>query len=147
MAACSIIPVPSILAWKIPWTEEPRGFQSTGLQGVGHIWAEHTRILEYCFLSACDTWPQLFPLWISRCTEINLPEAWMNWLPMRGTDFTPSLTYSCWNNQSRARQNANSNNIQTIKDTDRKLTSGHETAEADRQGENQGDATEKMKIW
>ena len=24
----------SILAWKIPWTEEPDGLQSIGLQGV-----------------------------------------------------------------------------------------------------------------
>ena len=26
----------SILAWKIPWTEEPRGLQSMGLQRVGY---------------------------------------------------------------------------------------------------------------
>ena len=26
----------SILAWKIPWTEEPGGLQSLGLQRVGH---------------------------------------------------------------------------------------------------------------
>ena len=26
----------SILAWKIPWTEEPGGLQSVGLQSVGH---------------------------------------------------------------------------------------------------------------
>ena len=25
----------SILAWRIPWTEEPGGLQSTGLQSVG----------------------------------------------------------------------------------------------------------------
>ena len=25
-----------ILAWRIPWTEEPRGLQSTGSQTVGH---------------------------------------------------------------------------------------------------------------
>ena len=29
----------SIIAWRIPWTEEPGGLQSTGLQGVGHDWA------------------------------------------------------------------------------------------------------------
>ena len=29
----------SILAWRIPWTEEPGGLQSTGLQRVGHDWA------------------------------------------------------------------------------------------------------------
>ena len=26
----------SILAWKIPWTEEPGGLQSTGSQRAGH---------------------------------------------------------------------------------------------------------------
>ena len=26
----------SILAWKIPWTEEPGGLQSMGSQRVGH---------------------------------------------------------------------------------------------------------------
>ena len=31
MATCS-----NILAWKIPWTEEPGGLQSTWLQRVGH---------------------------------------------------------------------------------------------------------------
>ena len=32
----------SILAWRIPWTEEPGGLQSTGLQRVGHDWASFT---------------------------------------------------------------------------------------------------------
>ena len=31
MAACS-----SILAWEIPWTEEPGGLQPTGSHRVGH---------------------------------------------------------------------------------------------------------------
>ena len=26
----------SILAWEIPWTEEPGGLQSTGSQRIGH---------------------------------------------------------------------------------------------------------------
>ena len=29
----------SILAWRIPWMEEPGGLQSMGLQRVGHDWA------------------------------------------------------------------------------------------------------------
>ena len=29
----------SILAWKIPWAEEPGGLQSMGLQRVRHDWA------------------------------------------------------------------------------------------------------------
>ena len=32
---------PSTVAWEIPWTEEPGGLQSTGLQRVRHDWA-HT---------------------------------------------------------------------------------------------------------
>ena len=28
----------SILAWRIPWTEEPGTLQSIGLQRVGHDW-------------------------------------------------------------------------------------------------------------
>ena len=27
----------SILAWRIPWTQEPGGLQSTGLQRVTHV--------------------------------------------------------------------------------------------------------------
>ena len=26
----------SIIAWRIPWTEEPRGLQSMGSQRIGH---------------------------------------------------------------------------------------------------------------
>ena len=32
----------SILAWRVPWTEEPGGLQSMGLQRVGHDWMTHT---------------------------------------------------------------------------------------------------------
>ena len=41
----------SIFVWRIPWTEEPRGLQSMGLQRVGHNWSDnthtHTYILGY----------------------------------------------------------------------------------------------------
>ena len=41
----------SILAWRIPWTEEPGGLQSTGPQRVGHNWERvsthtHTHTLK-----------------------------------------------------------------------------------------------------
>ena len=37
---------PSILAWRIPWTEEPGGLQSMGLQRIRHDWAtKHTLFL------------------------------------------------------------------------------------------------------
>ena len=32
----------SILAWRIPWTEEPGGLQFLGSQRVGHDWATNT---------------------------------------------------------------------------------------------------------
>ena len=31
-----VAPHSSILAWRIPWTEEPGGLQSVGLQRAGH---------------------------------------------------------------------------------------------------------------
>ena len=41
----------SILAWRIPWTEEPGGLQTMGLQRVGHdLVTEHThthRVIKY----------------------------------------------------------------------------------------------------
>ena len=33
---------PNILAWRIPWTEEPGGLQSMGLQRVGLDWVTNT---------------------------------------------------------------------------------------------------------
>ena len=36
-----------ILAWRIPWTEEPGGLQSMGLLRVGHSWATNTFIFTF----------------------------------------------------------------------------------------------------
>ena len=41
----------SILAWRIPWTEEPGGIRSMGSQRVGHDWATehvHTLLIYNC---------------------------------------------------------------------------------------------------
>ena len=38
----------SILAWRIPWMEEPGRLQSTGLQRVGHDWAISLHSLGPC---------------------------------------------------------------------------------------------------
>ena len=61
----------SILAWRIPWTEEPGGLQSMGSQRVRHDWATdthrhthtdthtHTELLAYMFLRTklmCSKW-------------------------------------------------------------------------------------------
>ena len=39
----------SILAWEIPWTEEPGGLQSMGSHRVGHDWA-HQHQKQHCIL-------------------------------------------------------------------------------------------------
>ena len=43
MATCS-----SILAWIIPWTEEPHGLQSMGWQRVKHNWATEHKGTHTC---------------------------------------------------------------------------------------------------
>ena len=51
----------SILAWRIPWTEEPGGIQSTGLQIAGQDWS--TQFTEVCSLElreGLEGW-SLFP--------------------------------------------------------------------------------------
>ena len=45
----------SILAWRIPWTEEPGGLQSTGLHRVRHAWSDST-----CTLSQKLTAPECY---------------------------------------------------------------------------------------
>ena len=47
----------SILAWKIPWTEEPGGIQSMGckeLETSEHSTAQHSTVREHVRLSLRD---------------------------------------------------------------------------------------------
>ena len=37
----------SVLAWKIPWTEEPDSLHSIGLQKAGHDWETNIFIRSY----------------------------------------------------------------------------------------------------
>ena len=43
-------PHSSTLAWKIPWTEEPGGLQSTGSRRVGHDWATSLSLFTFMHL-------------------------------------------------------------------------------------------------
>ena len=36
----------SVLAWRIPWTEEPGGLQSIGLQRVGQDWMQFSMHIQ-----------------------------------------------------------------------------------------------------
>ena len=55
----------NVLGWRIPWTEEPGGLQSMGLQRVRHSWVTdhtdtHTTRLQ---ASACSQWRHLAQIW------------------------------------------------------------------------------------
>ena len=41
----AVAPHSSTLAWKIPWTEQPGGLQSTGSPRVGLDWAHTAQLL------------------------------------------------------------------------------------------------------
>ena len=47
----------SILAWKIPWREEPGGLRSRGLQRVRHDWSSftHAHDLDYLVVMCRNT--------------------------------------------------------------------------------------------
>ena len=52
----------SILAWRIPWTEEPGGLQSVGLQRIRHNWVTNTiTTIPITFSSPC--WARGKSLW------------------------------------------------------------------------------------
>ena len=61
----------SILAWEIPWTEEPGGLQSTGSQRVGHDLATKTTMMfsvleqKTSLLSSSVKLQQIFKIYTS----------------------------------------------------------------------------------
>ena len=57
----------SILAWRIPWTEEPGGLHSTGSQRVGHDWATSLS-LSFTFEGLLILWLQVISTQ-SLCTQ------------------------------------------------------------------------------
>ena len=52
----------SILAWKIPWMEEPGGLQSMGSLGVGHDWATSLSLFTFMhWRRKCQPTPVFLP--------------------------------------------------------------------------------------
>ena len=49
---------PSILAWRIPWTEEPGGLQSTGSQRAGHDCARMQAVISFQYFRASSSNPE-----------------------------------------------------------------------------------------
>ena len=52
----------SILAWRIPWTEEPGGLQSIGSHRVGHNWSD---------LAQYSIWDSLSILFYNKLSPTN----------------------------------------------------------------------------
>ena len=49
----------SMLAWRIPWTEEPGGLQTRRLQRVGHDWAHvhaYFPLKTLIIIRLCSIW-------------------------------------------------------------------------------------------
>ena len=69
MATCS-----GIIAWRIPWTEEPGGLQSMRLPRVGHGWARGITAFT-CVTSADAAVPSLWGLeeqpWTAECSAVD----------------------------------------------------------------------------
>ena len=86
----------SILAWKIPWTGEPGGLQSTGSHSIGHDWVTNTllhlplvccyylyiflKIISNCRIIAllrcvgfCHTWTWISHRYTYVSSLLNLP--------------------------------------------------------------------------
>ena len=65
----------SILAWKIPWTEEPGGLQSRGSQRVGHDWATNTFALVWIKNPSISIifiwWNHILTYWVKQNTLLN----------------------------------------------------------------------------
>ena len=57
---------PRILAWRIPWTEEPGGLWSTGLRRLGHDWSDSARVhtSRWCVLISSSQ-PKALPWHLS----------------------------------------------------------------------------------
>ena len=83
----------NILAWGIPWTEEPDGLQSMGLQRIGHNWVTNTHISgkepQFCWYSPFLN-INFFWLHHTAC-EILVP--WLGMEPMASALEAPSLNH------------------------------------------------------
>ena len=58
----------SVLAWRIPWTEEPGGLQSMGSHRVGHDWSDLAAVAAICIYIYT---PHLYPFICWCCSKDN----------------------------------------------------------------------------
>ena len=84
---------PSILAWRIPWTEEPGGLPSRGLQRVGHDWVTNTHTTEdksFSSTGRLEFKPKTHHLSSNHLTSPNLRPSSMKW-----TGIIPTILIEC----------------------------------------------------
>ena len=77
----------SILAWDIPWTEEPGGLQSMGSQRVGHDWVQFSTIKQDTSMSRRRICLPDFTVietnkWVSWCTLLRCSTGSMKWVAL-----------------------------------------------------------------
>ena len=60
---------PNILAWRIPWTEEPGALQSMGSLRVGHDWETNTHICDMEKLAINNFTVPLFLIFSNHVTD------------------------------------------------------------------------------
>ena len=77
----------SILAWRIPWTEEPGGLQFRGLQRVGYDWSDTRQVSAQMLL--CPSWAFMKQMHISQRCKICSVRSWCpNYLCLRCSGIT-----------------------------------------------------------
>ena len=80
----AMAPHSSTPAWKIPWTEEPDGLQSTGLLRVGHDWATSLSCIGEGngnpLQCSCLENPRDGGAWWAAVYGVTQSRTWLKWL-------------------------------------------------------------------
>ena len=100
----------SILAWRIPWMEEPGGLQSTGSQRVGHDW-----VTNFHFLSTFTYFSVNHIFWFLLVSHFSNFIHVCEWYspPLWGSAASPSDSTALWRQPSNMQLiNFRANNIQ-----------------------------------
>ena len=85
----------SFLAWRIPWTEEPGGLPTMGLQRVGHDWETNTHITWRWLIKLNHDWlieSLAIDNWILPPVPLLSPEVRFTPLPVSNPRFFPKVT-------------------------------------------------------
>ena len=101
----------SILAWRIPWMEEPGRLQSTGSQRVGHDWATSLSLsLSLGVSSQPRDWTRVsciaggfFTIWATREGGSTIEESRESQRRSHGSKFTQLVRLVCIQFDSRTR--------------------------------------------